>query len=146
MPIAYTKRDLESHDALGLVIRDEGGRYLCVFHNKFHFWTIPLGKAEEGQSIEEAVRAEAFEELDIRPGNIKKIYQDRKTYDREGRQVVAVFHLFQILDYQGNLSNKEPSKHAAMRFMALEDLRALAQTSDATSMLIRCIDRHETIA
>lgn len=143
MEINYTKRDLESHDALGLVIKDDNNRFLCLYHNKFLFWTIPLGKAEEGQSPEDAVVNEAKEELSIHVKRLKKIFQDTITYKRKGKYIVAFFFLYEINEYEGRVTNAEPEKHADMRYMTLDELRTLPNTSDATKMLLRY---YETIA
>jgi 8-oxo-dGTP pyrophosphatase MutT (NUDIX family)/predicted ATPase len=136
-----TQRDLESHDAVALVIRDETGRILCLFHNKFDFWTIPLGKAEGDQTPEEAAAAEAFEEVGIRVSRLLKRYQGTKVYCREGINIVTFFHIFEVTEFDGTPYNKEPDKHREMRYMSELELRDLKRTSDGTVMLLALFDQ-----
>lgn len=137
------ERDLENHEAVVLLLKDEQGRYLSLFHNKFDFWTVPLGKAEDGQTPEEAASAEAFEELGIRVSRLTKRYQGTRVYCRHGNHIVTFFHVFEILEYSGTPENKEPEKHAAMKFLSTNELRALPRTSDGTIMLLALLDQIE---
>jgi 8-oxo-dGTP pyrophosphatase MutT (NUDIX family)/predicted ATPase len=137
------ERDLENHEAVVLLLKDKRGRYLSLFHNKFDFWTVPLGKAEDGQTPEQAARAEAFEELGIQVTRIAKRYQGTRVYCRNGAHIVTFFHVFEILEYSGAPANMEPEKHAAMRFLSTSELRSLPRTSDGTIMLLSLLDQIE---
>src|ERR1700724_767478 len=138
-----TGRDVENHDAVVIIIRDENDRFLCLLHKKFDFWTVPLGKAEQGQSPEEAAAAEALEEVGIEVVDLVKIYQGTKVYCREGRRIVTFFHLFEITRFKGVPSNREPEKHPEMKYMTADDLRNLTRTSDGTIMLLSFLDSVE---
>jgi len=140
MKINFTKRDLESHDALGLIVRDTAGHFLCFYHKKFSFWTIPLGKAEVDQTPEQAVVSEAREECGIEVLEVVKRYQATRVYLRESVRVVAFFFLYEIVKFEGQIQNREPHKHLQMVFKSIEELRDLPETSDATKLLIACID------
>jgi 8-oxo-dGTP pyrophosphatase MutT (NUDIX family)/predicted ATPase len=137
------ERDLENHEAVVLLLKDEDGRYLCLFHNKFDFWTVPLGKAEDGQTPEAAACAEAFEELGIQVSRLAKRYQGTRVYCRNGNHIVTFFHIFEIVEYSGVPSNREPDKHAEMKFLSSSELRALPRTSDGTIMLLSLLDQIE---
>ncbi len=52
----------EYDDTVVLVIRGNWRQLLCLFHNKYDFWTLPLGKADHGQCPKEAAAVEACEE------------------------------------------------------------------------------------
>jgi 8-oxo-dGTP pyrophosphatase MutT (NUDIX family)/predicted ATPase len=135
-----THRDQVNHDAVVLVIRDRDDRILCLFHNKFDFWTVPLGKADDGPSPEEAAAAEAYEEVGIEIVRAAKRYQGTKVYSREGKKIVTFFHVFEILKYKGTPYNREPEKHREMRFMSVPELRNLGRTSDGTMMFLALLD------
>lgn len=136
----YTQRDLETHDAIALILRDESGRFLCFYHNKFNFWTVPLGKAEQGQTAEDAAITEAAEECGIEVKELRKLYVGTRVYHREQKKVVAFVHLFDVVSYEGSIRNCEPNKHREMKFLTLDELKALPLSSDATHMLLRFVD------
>lgn len=140
------QRDLENHDAVAFVIRDRAGNVLTLFHEKFSFWTLPLGKAEPGQTPEEAVAAEALEECGVVVTKMQKRCLGTKVYHYPEASVLTFFHIFEILDYEGTPVNREPLKHPEMRFMSLPELFALTVTSDGTEMwleYIRACERSE---
>jgi 8-oxo-dGTP pyrophosphatase MutT (NUDIX family)/predicted ATPase len=138
-----THRDIENHNAVVLVIRDNEDRFLCLYHNKFDFWTVPLGKAEEGQSAEQAAAAEALEEVGIEVVELAKCYQGTKLYCRDGKHIVTFFHVFEIVQFKGVPVNKEPEKHSRMKYMSASELRDLRRTSDGTIMLLSFLDKLE---
>jgi len=139
------ERDLENHDAVVLLLRDSIGRFLCLYHNKFDFWTVPLGKTEEGQSPEQAAVAEAQEELGIEVTKLSKRYQGTRVYCRQGHYIVTFFHLFEITEYRGSPQNMEPGKHASMKFLSTSELRDLPRTSDGTVMLLTLLEQLNAI-
>jgi len=63
--IKYTSEDLLDHDAIAAVIKDDEGRILMQEHIKLKFWTIPIGKADQGKSPEEGMKEEVLEECGI---------------------------------------------------------------------------------
>uniref|UniRef100_UPI0013D724D1 NUDIX domain-containing protein n=1 Tax=Acinetobacter baumannii TaxID=470 RepID=UPI0013D724D1 len=71
--VHLNRRDLENHDAVAMVIKDGLGRILTLYHAKFDFWTLPLGKAEPNQSVEQAAAAEAYEECGIEVREIRRV-------------------------------------------------------------------------
>jgi 8-oxo-dGTP pyrophosphatase MutT (NUDIX family)/predicted ATPase len=139
-----TDRDYENHDAVALIIKDNDGRFLCLFHKKFDFWTIPLGKTEDGQSPEQAAVSEALEEVGIEIIRLARRYLGTKVYCREGEKIVTFFHLFEALEYKGTPYNREPDKHTQLKFMTASELRDLRRTSDGTVMLLSLLTTMRT--
>jgi ADP-ribose pyrophosphatase YjhB (NUDIX family)/predicted ATPase len=129
-------RDFENHEAVVLVLHDEGDRILMLFHAKFGFWTLPLGKAEIGQTPEEAAAAEAYEECGIEIRELQRLCTGTRVYHHLGMRTVTFFNVFEVLGYQGNPVNREPDKHPDMRFMSLSEIRMLTSTSDGTRMYL----------
>ena len=121
--INYNQRDLEDHNTVAAVIRDVDGKVLVMKHHKFGFWTIPVGKAEAGQSDSDALVAEVFEETDIEVIQFQEIARKDFTYIRNGIAVNVVGILYDIEEYEGIPLNKEPEKHSNLQFMSIEELR-----------------------
>lgn len=138
-----TKRDLEDHDAVVLVIRREDGKVLTLFHAKFGFWTLPLGKAEVGQTPAQAATAEAEEECGIDVGELRRLCTGTRVYRVEGQPVVTFFHVFEITRFLGTPSNMEPVKHPEMQYMSLSELASLERSSDGTRMFLEHMAERE---
>lgn len=51
----------------GILMRDEKGRYLLLFHRREGLWVAPGGHAKSGESNADAARREAWEEARARP-------------------------------------------------------------------------------
>lgn len=137
MAIPWTSHDLENHDAISLVIQNNEGKILTFWHNKFSFRTIPLGKAEKGQTPEDAAKQEALEELGITVTGLKLLGADMKQKIREGRVVCIHLFCFLVESFEGTITNNEPHKHADIAWCSLDELKALTSTSDATKLFLQ---------
>jgi len=137
--VNYTEEDLADHHAIGAVIKDEKGRILMQHHVKFNFWTIPLGKAKNGESPEEGVKTEIFEECNLHVKKLKEIAFREIVYNRNGRDVKVFTHTFEILEYTGKLENKEPHKHKEQKFIELEEIKNMPYLSDQTLMFLETL-------
>ncbi len=71
------------HVAVG-VIKDKAGKVLISLrHNKAHqggLWEFPGGKVEAGETVEQALRRELKEELDISVGLVRPLIQIKHQY------------------------------------------------------------------
>ncbi len=137
MSIPWTPHDLENHDAISLVIQNNEGKFLTFWHNKFSFRTIPLGKAELGQTPEEAAKQEALEELGITVTSLTLLTTDIKHKVREGKHVEIHLFCFLVTAYEGDIVNNEPHKHKDIEWCDIEELRAIRPTSDATTLFLQ---------
>ena len=43
------EEDFRPHDSVGAVIKNDKNEILVLFHNKYQLWTLPAGKAFEGE-------------------------------------------------------------------------------------------------
>lgn len=121
----YNADDLKSGKGIGAIIKDNEGNILMQEHIKYGFWTVPVGKVKENQTVEEALKEELFEECNIIIKDYRLLAQREWSYDREGKIVKVDGYLFEILDYVGNIENKEPHKHNQQIFRSLDIVKTL---------------------
>jgi len=138
MRMKYTSEDMSDHDAVAAVIKNNDGEILMQEHVKFGFWTIPLGKAKNDQSVDEGLKQELFEELDISITRYKEITGRNYTYT-DGRNIKVTAHIFEILSYTGKIYNKEPHKHKQQIFLSLDKIGKLPFLSDMTLLYLETL-------
>jgi len=134
--VPYTEEDIKNHQAISAIIQNKLGQILIFRHKKFDFWTIPIGKVKEGQTILEGLKEELFEEVGIEV--IDSVLLDTKTqvYNRRGLNVAVTHNLFSIISYTGEPFNKEAEKHSDMTWIYLKDIPSLEENiSDSMRML-----------
>jgi 8-oxo-dGTP pyrophosphatase MutT (NUDIX family) len=139
--VPYTAADLVDHEGVAAVVRDEQGRVLVQDHAKYGFWTIPVGKAEPGQLIEDALAQELQEECAIHPTKAKFLTKRNYIYMRDGKKVHMTLHLFEVLEFTGTVRNKEPQKHRIQKFKKVEEIFLLPFLSDATLLFLETIGK-----
>ncbi|MGC2310294.1 MAG: NUDIX domain-containing protein [Candidatus Babeliaceae bacterium] len=107
----------------GLFIKDN--QVLLSFRQNTGFldgcYTLPGGKVELGESLRAAMVREMHEELGVQisPDDISLAHI--LSFKNEiGTESVAVYFL--IKKWQGELINKEPEKHAEIRWFPLDQL------------------------
>jgi len=133
--IQYTPGDFRpEHDAIGGVIK-KGNKILMMDHVKFNFWTIPIGKVEPGQTIEEGLIQEMKEELNITPTKFKKIHKFKKSYTRQGKKVTVKVHMFSISSWRGTIKNNEPKKHRSIKWMTRDEMKKYRLSDNAKEVL-----------
>ena len=139
------KKDIDIHSVGGLLYNDNH-EVLIQYHNKYDFWTIPMGKVENNMDIVEALKKELKEELNIEVVEFKEIasrvYQydninpSNWTFEDSGNTFIVLFHLFEISKWSGCLKNNEPKKHSVLRFMNLDEIKKLNPISDALKLYL----------
>jgi len=134
--IKYNKEDLADHYGVCAVIKDSQGRILMQNHVKYGFWTIPVGKVDFGKNIEEGLKQEIFEECGLVIEKMKELVAKDYEYERNGKKVRVLAHLFEIIKYSGQIQNKEPQKHKEQKFVALEEIKKLPHLSDLTLLYL----------
>lgn len=70
--VKYNEEDVCDHQGVAGVIKNSKGEILMQEHIKYGFWTIPVGKAKLGQSVEEGLKQEILEECNIEIKKIKR--------------------------------------------------------------------------
>lgn len=113
------------------VIRNARGDVLVQDHVKAGAWTIPVGKVEDGETPEEGITRELFEEMNLKVKSAKIITETIEHLVAHGgvngnvRQVVCEVTVVDI----HQLKNLEPHKHKEIRFMSETDLLKKEVTS-----------------
>lgn len=128
-----------SHHGVAAIIKNENGEVLMQEHVKYGFWTIPVGKVANGQSVEDGLKQELFEECNIHIEEYKEILTRNYVYDRDGNEVEVISHLFDIVKYGGEVKNNEPHKHRQQMFISIEKIRELPYLSDLTLLFLETL-------
>jgi hypothetical protein len=105
-----------------LGIFKHGNKFLTLVYQRSSSVIFPGGKIDKGESPETAIVRELNEELGI---TVTATAPLGFFYSRVDEKVPADFrkiHLFEITDYIGTVTNKEPHKHAAMAFRTKEEI------------------------
>jgi len=139
MGINYTDEDLLDHHAVSAVIKDSEGNILMQDHVKYGFWTIPLGKAKVGQDPIDAIKEEVLEECNLVIHDLKEVAGKEKEYERKGKLVQVFNHVYEILDYSGEMKNNEPHKHTEQKFIPLEEIKKMPYLSDSTVLFLKSL-------
>ena len=144
--------DVDIHSVGGLIY-NENGDILVQYHNKYDFWTIPMGKVEGGLTLEETLKKEFKEELDIEVVEFRELTSKKFTYNNidpktwkfveKGETFKSLFHLFQIDNWTGTIKNNEPQKHSEVRFMSIAKLSKFAQKSDSLKTYLEYLENRE---
>ena len=137
--IKYNAEDLVEHYGLAALIRNDKGEILMQKHNKYGFWTIPVGKASMNESVTGGMKKEVFEETNLRVEECHEIWSKTNEYIRNGIKVKVHVHAFEIDRYSGTLENKESHKHSEQRFMSVAKIMKLSYISNDTKDTLRML-------
>lgn len=137
--VNYNYEDLKDHFAVAGVIKNEKGEILMMDHVKFDFWTLPVGKVKDNETVEEGLMNELFEELGIKVIEYKVLNSFDKVYLRRGNIVKVICYIMDILVYENEIYNKEPEKHRSLKWMSVEEISDLERISDPTREYLKLI-------
>ncbi|MFA5258661.1 MAG: NUDIX hydrolase [Candidatus Pacearchaeota archaeon] len=137
--VKYNSEDVCDHQGVAAIIKNSNGEILMQEHIKYGFWTIPVGKVNFGQSVEDGLKQEVFEECNIDIKKLKEIASRKYDYIRDGKNVAVEVHLFEIIEYSGTIKNKEPNKHKVQEFLSLDKIKNLPYLSDNTLLYLETI-------
>jgi len=136
MGINYNEEDIADHHGVAAVIKNEDGEILMQEHVKYGFWTIPVGKVKNGQDVVDGLKQEVLEECNIQIIECKEISVKELSYERECKNVLVISHLYEVLEYSGDVKNMEPGKHRQQLFLQIEKIKKLQYLSDMTLLYL----------
>ncbi len=115
--------------AVAVIVHDEeAGQVACVHYandtwSAVPAWTVPGGKVEEGERLDEAAARELLEEsgLTVAPEELRLVHtiQVKAGWDGQGPFLLSVFA---ATSWQGELTNTEPDKHLAVVWVDAAEL------------------------
>lgn len=121
-------------DTVALLVVDEENRLLILWHEKYRFWTVPLGKVEDGEIDVRAAQREAFEELGIVSEQIELLETIHKPADIDEYSDIII-SLCQVKSYIGQIANCEPDKHRELHFVHIDQIEHLQPLSYPTRVI-----------
>lgn len=119
---------------VALMVADKDDRLLVLWHTKYQFWTIPLGKVEFGEADVEAAEREALEELGIIPYQIELFETIHKPANLDDYSDIRIA-LCRVTHYSGQVANREPDKHNDLQFLRPSEIRELQPLSYPTQVI-----------
>jgi len=135
----YNASDLRPvHEAISALI-EKDGKILMLDHVKLNFWTIPIGKIELGDTIEQTLKIELKEEVNIIPVKYVKLGQFTKSYMREKTKVQITSHIFRVNTWRGTVKNNEPKKHRSIKWMSEDELMKWVKAKKVSDSTLNAI-------
>jgi 8-oxo-dGTP pyrophosphatase MutT (NUDIX family) len=105
-----------------------------LWHAKYRFWTIPLGKVEFGEGDVHAAKREAFEELGIVSQHIELFDTIHKPANLDDFSDIMIA-LCRVTNYTGQVANREPDKHRNLHFLNPSEIANLQPLSYPTQVI-----------
>jgi 8-oxo-dGTP diphosphatase len=102
------------------IVTNEQGKILLLKRLDKDYWERPGGKVEVGETLEDSIIREVFEETGIE-AKIKDFVLFEQILSNVNNQhwIAFCYHL----EYEsGELENKEPEKHMAVQWFALNEV------------------------
>ena len=126
----------EINASIGIIVDDKCSKVYITQRQKHQsysdFWEFPGGKVEKGESFENCVKRELFEELGI---TVESMYLFlRKTHTNDSNIIINLE--FYIVDkYSGILYSKENQKLQLIQISKLKELNFLPGSVEVIDML-----------
>jgi 8-oxo-dGTP pyrophosphatase MutT (NUDIX family) len=137
--IPYTTEDILPHSSVFAIIKNRNGEILMQDHIKYNFWTLPGGKVKPDQSKEDALSQEIQEECNIIIWEAHPLVQRDMSYIRKEIPITIPCYLFEIITYEGEIQNNEPTKHRELRFFSVDEIQKLPYLSDVTLLYLESL-------
>ena len=132
----WNESDLRpSQNAVAICLMDNKNRILVMDHVKLNKWAVPVGKVDDGDTIEETFVKELYEELGITMLSSMYLGNYDKTYARDDVSISVTTHVVVCTNYKGKIVNNEPDKHRSLRWISYKDIDKIGDVSDATKFV-----------
>lgn len=117
---------------VGCIIRNSDGDIAILYHRKHHNYCMPTGTVEIYEEVEDALKREMKEELDIDIFT----YQFFTKFIHEG----ILFYIYEILDWEGIVKNMEPNEHTSVKFLTIGRIKYLIRICRCAFILKKTIN------
>lgn len=110
---------------VGAIVKDKRGRYLVLYRMKEpRGLALPAGHIERGETAEQALARELYEETGIRVKTAACLLDGKviKNVCSRGAKKHR-WHVYKIAEYAGKPKRKEKKKHAFVKFMTVAKIR-----------------------
>lgn len=88
-----------NHAAVALIERSDG-KILCVWNRRYNGWSLPGGKVEDGETVDEAVQRELLEEVGLLTRSMVKVFEGDHGLKVESTRGSRV-HVFRVTPCPG---------------------------------------------
>lgn len=136
-PDDVTDEDKCDHNNVSAVIINDDHEILLIDHIKLNAWSIPVGKAYPGETLEKALVREMNEELGIIPIDFKEITSKEIQYRIDDITYTTVnHHIFFINEFKGVIKNMEPNKSRSLVWQHIGELDKLTSITNSLKIVI----------
>jgi ADP-ribose pyrophosphatase YjhB (NUDIX family) len=133
--IKYNEEDLQDFQSIGAIFTKDS-KILMLDHVKFNFWTVPIGKVPKGKTVEQGLRIEMKEELNVHvvKYELKDVW--KRTFIWQGNRIKTENFLYLIHQYRGKIKNNEPHKARSLKYMSIDEIKK-QRVSEMTKSLLK---------
>jgi ADP-ribose pyrophosphatase YjhB (NUDIX family) len=124
----------DERETARLVILDSSRRLLLFRHvgGNREFWATPGGGVERGETMEQAARREAVEELGCDPGRLRLLWTGHATFEFEGRLISQTETFFLVTRHPDVLPAEVAQRHvtegiAEVRWWSVDEIRSSSE-------------------
>lgn len=127
----------------GAVILNDEGQVLLVLRKKdpeIHKWSIPGGKVDPFETLESTVVREVEEETGLIVEVERLLCTDETIAPEQDRHLLSL--IYNVRYTGGEPENREPQKHAEIRWFALDELPPDAEIAAFSRNALTLIQAH----
>ena len=116
---------LEHPGCVVIIPRTDAGKYILVRQYRFplekHIWEFPAGGKEPGETFPHAAARELMEEIEMRPGKLKKLLEFYPTPGVSGEKM----HVFLASELTPAIAQKDEDEDFELGVFSLREIGAM---------------------
>lgn len=129
----------------GAVLLNEKGQVLMLLRNKEperNKWSIPGGKVDLFETVEQAIVREVEEETGLIIEIEQPLCMDELIVPEQETHVLSL--IYSAHQIGGELENREPQKHAELKWFSLENLPSDSEIAAFSKKALRLTRNHSS--